>query len=154
MSVVIVVGAQWGDEGKGKVVDLYTERADTIVRYGGGANAGHTLVINGQKLVTRLVPSADISPTAAAAILKQLGEIAEGLVFCVHDRKLKLRRARQLFVEVNPTRRAYGAWRADAFQQSHGDIAALGFEEQLVRRLFDIAQQVRTRRPGLRASCP
>src|SRR5438270_689472 len=45
MSVVIVVGAQWGDEGKGKVDDLFTERANVVVRYGGGANAGHTLVI-------------------------------------------------------------------------------------------------------------
>jgi adenylosuccinate synthase len=57
MSVVIVVGAQWGDEGKGKVVDLMSERADAVVRYGGGANAGHTLVIGGKKLVTHLVPS-------------------------------------------------------------------------------------------------
>ena len=57
MSVVIVVGAQWGDEGKGKVVDLFTERADVVVRYGGGANAGHTLVVDGQKLVTHLIPS-------------------------------------------------------------------------------------------------
>jgi len=62
MSVVIVVGAQWGDEGKGKVVDLYAEAADTVVRYGGGANAGHTLVINGQKLVTHLVPSGVCHP--------------------------------------------------------------------------------------------
>ncbi len=62
MSVVIVVGAQWGDEGKGKVVDLYTERADTIVRFGGGANAGHTLVIDGQKIITRLVPSGVCHP--------------------------------------------------------------------------------------------
>jgi adenylosuccinate synthase len=57
MSVVIVVGAQWGDEGKGKVVDLLTERAHAVVRYGGGANAGHTLVIGGEKVVTRLIPS-------------------------------------------------------------------------------------------------
>ena len=62
MSVVIVVGAQWGDEGKGKVVDLFTEQADAVVRYGGGANAGHTLVINGQKLVTHLVPSGVLHP--------------------------------------------------------------------------------------------
>src|SRR5436190_24271747 len=62
MSVVIVVGAQWGDEGKGKVVDLLTERADTVVRYGGGANAGHTLVSDGQKLVTHLVPSGVCHP--------------------------------------------------------------------------------------------
>jgi adenylosuccinate synthase len=57
MPVVIVVGAQWGDEGKGKVVDLLSERAQMVVRYGGGANAGHTLVIGGEKLVTHLVPS-------------------------------------------------------------------------------------------------
>jgi adenylosuccinate synthase len=62
MSVVIVVGAQWGDEGKGKVVDLFTERAELVVRYGGGANAGHTLVIDGQKLVTHLVPSGVLHP--------------------------------------------------------------------------------------------
>src|ERR1041384_5948833 len=62
MSVVIVVGAQWGDEGKGKVVDLFTERANIVVRYGGGANAGHTLVIDGQKLVTHLVPSGGCHP--------------------------------------------------------------------------------------------
>ena len=57
MAVVVIVGAQWGDEGKGKVVDLYTEHADMVARYGGGANAGHTLVVDGQKLVTRLIPS-------------------------------------------------------------------------------------------------
>jgi len=62
MSVVIVVGAQWGDEGKGKVVDLFTERAHTVVRYGGGANAGHTLVIDGVKLVTHLIPSGVCHP--------------------------------------------------------------------------------------------
>jgi len=68
MSVVIVVGAQWGDEGKGKVVDLFTERADTVVRYGGGANAGHTLVIGGQKLVTHLVPSGVCHPGKACVL--------------------------------------------------------------------------------------
>ena len=57
MAVVIVVGAQWGDEGKGKVVDLLTERANLVVRWAGGANAGHTLVVDGKKHVTRLIPS-------------------------------------------------------------------------------------------------
>src|SRR5260221_7931861 len=57
MASVVIVGAQWGDEGKGKVVDLYTEFADVVVRFGGGANAGHTLVVDGQKLVTHLIPS-------------------------------------------------------------------------------------------------
>jgi adenylosuccinate synthase len=62
MPCVVVVGAQWGDEGKGKVVDLLTESADAVVRYGGGANAGHTLVIGGAQLVTHLIPSGVLHP--------------------------------------------------------------------------------------------
>jgi adenylosuccinate synthase len=57
MPAVVVVGAQWGDEGKGKIVDIFTEHADMVVRYGGGPNAGHTLVVGNEKLVVRLVPS-------------------------------------------------------------------------------------------------
>jgi adenylosuccinate synthase len=57
MTFVVVVGAQWGDEGKGKVVDLLAREADIVVRYGGGANAGHTLVVGGEKIILRLVPS-------------------------------------------------------------------------------------------------
>src|SRR3970040_2897346 len=54
---VIVIGTQWGDEGKGKVVDLLTERAAAVARFQGGHNAGHTLVIDGQKTVLHLIPS-------------------------------------------------------------------------------------------------
>ncbi|WP_137168230.1 adenylosuccinate synthase [Salinimonas lutimaris] len=54
---VVVLGTQWGDEGKGKVVDLLTDRAKYVVRYQGGHNAGHTLVINGEKTVLHLIPS-------------------------------------------------------------------------------------------------
>ncbi len=57
MSALVIVGAQWGDEGKGKVVDLYTPYADLVVRYAGGANAGHTLVVGGEKLILHLIPS-------------------------------------------------------------------------------------------------
>jgi adenylosuccinate synthase len=52
-----VVGAQWGDEGKGKIVDIFTEHADMVVRYAGGPNAGHTLVVGDKKIVVRLIPS-------------------------------------------------------------------------------------------------
>jgi len=62
MSTAVIVGAQWGDEGKGKVVDLVTEAADMVVRYAGGPNAGHTLVVGGQKIVVRLVPSGILQP--------------------------------------------------------------------------------------------
>ena len=54
---VVVIGTQWGDEGKGKVVDLLTEKADAVVRFQGGHNAGHTLVIDGKKTVLHLIPS-------------------------------------------------------------------------------------------------
>ena len=54
---VVVIGAQWGDEGKGKVVDLLTERADAVVRFQGGHNAGHTLVIDGEQTILHLIPS-------------------------------------------------------------------------------------------------
>ncbi len=57
MSSVVVVGAQWGDEGKGKVVDLYAQHAQSVVRYAGGANAGHTLVVGGETLILHLIPS-------------------------------------------------------------------------------------------------
>ena len=57
MSTLVVVGVQWGDEGKGKVVDLLTREADVIVRFQGGNNAGHTLVVGGQKTIVRLIPS-------------------------------------------------------------------------------------------------
>jgi adenylosuccinate synthase len=54
---VVILGTQWGDEGKGKIVDLLTEKASTVVRFQGGHNAGHTLVINGEKTVLHLLPS-------------------------------------------------------------------------------------------------
>lgn len=57
MSATVVVGAQWGDEGKGKLVDVLAANADMVVRFQGGSNAGHTLVVNGKKTVLHLIPS-------------------------------------------------------------------------------------------------
>src|SRR3989449_11583662 len=57
MANTILVGAQWGDEGKGKIIDVLTEEADVVVRTQGGNNAGHTVHIKGQKYVLHLVPS-------------------------------------------------------------------------------------------------
>ena len=83
---IVVIGTQWGDEGKGKIVDLLTAHAKAVVRYQGGHNAGHTLKINGEKTILRLIPSgilhpgvqcyigngAVISPTALLAEIKGL----------------------------------------------------------------------------------
>ncbi len=57
MGSIVVVGAQWGDEGKGRIVDLLSERADVVVRFQGGANAGHTIIAEGQEYVLHLIPS-------------------------------------------------------------------------------------------------
>ena len=54
---VVVIGAQWGDEGKGKIVDWLTDRCAAVARFQGGHNAGHTLVIDGEKTVLHLIPS-------------------------------------------------------------------------------------------------
>lgn len=62
MSEIVIVGAQWGDEGKGKLVDVLAESANWVVRFQGGANAGHTLVVDGQKIVLHLIPSGILRP--------------------------------------------------------------------------------------------
>ena len=83
---VVVLGTQWGDEGKGKVVDLLTERAQYVVRYQGGHNAGHTLVINGEKTVLHLIPSGILRDNVTSiigngvvlapdALMKEMGEL-------------------------------------------------------------------------------
>src|SRR5688572_28789926 len=62
MSTLSIFGAQWGDEGKGKIIDLHAREADVIVRYQGGPNAGHTVVVDGNKFILRLVPSGILHP--------------------------------------------------------------------------------------------
>ncbi len=57
MKNIVIVGAQWGDEGKGKVIDIFSRKADYVVRYQGGNNAGHTVVIDGESFILHLVPS-------------------------------------------------------------------------------------------------
>ncbi len=68
MANIVIVGAQWGDEGKGKIVDIFTEYADLIVRFQGGNNAGHTIVVNGEKTVLHLIPSGILHPNKKCII--------------------------------------------------------------------------------------
>ncbi len=68
MSVKVIVGAQWGDEGKGKIVDLLSANADIVARFQGGANAGHTIVIDDKKYVLHLIPSGILNPTTKCVI--------------------------------------------------------------------------------------
>lgn len=68
MTVQVVVGTQWGDEGKGKIVDVLAEKADMVVRFQGGDNAGHTVVVNGKKHVLHLLPSGVLHEDASCII--------------------------------------------------------------------------------------
>ncbi len=68
MSVRIAVGAQWGDEGKGKIIDLLSSGADLVVRYQGGANAGHTVKINDKKFILHMIPSGVLNKKTVSAI--------------------------------------------------------------------------------------
>ncbi|MFO0664731.1 MAG: adenylosuccinate synthase [Polyangiaceae bacterium] len=113
MSSAIIVGAQWGDEGKGKIVDALSEEADLVVRFAGGANAGHTLVVGGRKIVLHLVPSGIlrgscmniIGPGCVVdpeALEKELGELEEAGI-APTPRQLALAREAHL---VTPYHRA------------------------------------------------
>ena len=88
---VVVIGTQWGDEGKGKIVDWLTEHAQGVVRFQGGHNAGHTLVIDGKKTVLRLIPSGILRPGVSvyigngvvlspSALLQEIGELERAAI--------------------------------------------------------------------------
>lgn len=105
MSGIVVVGAQWGDEGKGKLVDVFSANADMVVRYQGGANAGHTLVVNGQKTILHLVPSGILHPDTICLVTA--GVVVDVFGILEEIRKLKmsglLTNPRQLQISDNAT---------------------------------------------------
>ncbi len=105
MSTMIVVGAQWGDEGKGKIIDVLSENADYVVRYQGGANAGHTLVVKGEKTILHLIPSGVLHPDTTCVIGSGCVLDIETLV--VEIKKLKaqglLQNPKQLLISDNAT---------------------------------------------------
>jgi len=108
MPVVVLIGAQWGDEGKGKVVDYFASKADVVVRFQGGNNAGHTLVVGGEKIILHLIPSGILHPGKLCIIgnglvvdPKVLLEEIDGLKAKGHfkdDSKLKISERVQLIL--------------------------------------------------------
>lgn len=95
MSSQVVVGTQWGDEGKGKIVDVLAEKADMIVRFQGGDNAGHTVIVNGKKYVLHLLPSGVLHKDAVCVIgpgvvcnpfvlLEEMDTLEKGGLTCDH----------------------------------------------------------------------
>lgn len=99
MSNMIVFGTQWGDEGKGKIVDILTEEADIIVRYQGGNNAGHTLVTGGKKFILHLIPSGILHSDKTCLIGN--GVVLDPEVFCAEIDKL-----RESGINITPERLA------------------------------------------------
>ncbi|WP_137153042.1 adenylosuccinate synthase [Devosia sp. FKR38] len=94
MANVVVVGSQWGDEGKGKIVDWLSERADVVVRYHGGHNAGHTLVIDGVSYKLALLPS--------GLVQGKLSVIGNGVVVDPHHFVVEMAKLRGQGVEITP----------------------------------------------------
>lgn len=94
MANVVVVGSQWGDEGKGKIVDWLSERADVVVRFQGGHNAGHTLVVDGNVYKLSLLPS--------GLVRNKLSIIGNGVVFDPHAFVAEVAKLRGQGVEINP----------------------------------------------------
>lgn len=105
MSEVIIVGSQWGDEGKGKVVDLFSAQADLVIRYQGGANAGHTLIVNGQQTILHLLPSGILHESCVCLIAA--GVVLDVEIITAEIRALKktgrLKRDQQLLISDNTT---------------------------------------------------
>jgi adenylosuccinate synthase len=87
MKTLAIIGAQWGDEGKGKITDLLSEKCDVVVRYQGGNNAGHTIIVDGKKIVLHLIPSGILHPHCVSLI-------GHGVVFdpeAFHTELIKVR---------------------------------------------------------------
>src|ERR1700694_4673686 len=95
MANVVVVGAQWGDEGKGKIVDWLSVGADVVVRFQGGHNAGHTLVIDGKVFKLALLPSGIVRPG-------KLSVIGNGVVLDPYHLAAEIEKVRAQGVEVTP----------------------------------------------------
>ena len=83
----VILGAQWGDEGKGKIVDVLSERFSVVARYAGGHNAGHTVIISGKKFVLQLIPCGVLRPECKGVIGN--GVVLDPMAFLSEVKKLK-----------------------------------------------------------------
>ncbi len=163
MSNVIVLGAQWGDEGKGKVVDLLAERFDIVARYQGGHNAGHTVFIGSKKFVLKLIPSGILRPGVEAvigngvvidlaALLEEMTALeAAGIdvarqlrisnrahiIFPFHRLIEKMSEARENRVPIGTTSRGIGPCYEDKTGRRGIRVADL-FDPESFRTLYDV----------------
>jgi adenylosuccinate synthase len=133
MTTLAVVGAQWGDEGKGKVVDVLAAQADLVARFAGGNNAGHTLVVDGKKIVTHLVPSGCTYPGTRCLL-------GAGMVIDP-----------EVFAEEIAEIRAHGLLQGDELRVSLDAHVIFGFHRELdgLREDASGAQTIGTTRRGI-----
>jgi adenylosuccinate synthase len=163
MSNVIVLGAQWGDEGKGKVVDLLSDRFDIVARYQGGHNAGHTVFIGEKKFVLKLIPSGILRPGVEAvigngvvidlaALLDEIESLEKAgidvrshlrisnrahVIFPFHRLIEKMSEARENRVPIGTTSRGIGPCYEDKIGRRGIRIADL-FDSESFRTLYDV----------------
>lgn len=146
---LVVIGAQWGDEGKGKIVDLLTEKAGAVVRFQGGHNAGHTLVIHGKKTVLHLIPSGILHEGVVSyigngvvlclrALLSEMNELlAEGVPV---DERLRLSPACALILPTHiALDQAREAAKGDAKIGTTGRGIGPCYEDKVARRGLRLA---------------
>ncbi len=161
---VVVLGTQWGDEGKGKIVDLLTDRADAVVRFQGGHNAGHTLVIDGEKTVLHLIPSGILREhvqcfigngvvLSPEALLKEMGSLeARGvpvrerlkisaacpLILPYHVALDQAREAKRGFEKIGTTGRGIGPAYEDKVARRGLRLGDLQDEHRFARKLREV----------------
>ena len=146
----IIVGAQWGDEGKGKVVDLYSSKTDYIVRYQGGNNAGHTLVVGGKKTVLHLIPSGILHPKKTCLIgngvvldpqvfFKEIESLEAAGIFHGHPPESRIHISERTHL-ILPYHRLLDQWREEKASHSASKIGTTGrgigpaYEDKIARR--------------------
>src|SRR4051812_13565117 len=163
MSNIIVLGAQWGDEGKGKVVDLFSDRFDIVARYQGGHNAGHTVFIGEHKYVLKLIPSGILRPGIQAVIgngvvvdpgalleemntLEKVGIPVAGnlfisnrahVIFPFHRLVEKMSEARENRIPIGTTSRGIGPCYEDKTGRRGIRVADL-FDPESFRIMYDV----------------
>ena len=163
---VVVLGTQWGDEGKGKIVDLLTDQADAVVRFQGGHNAGHTLVIDGEKTVLHLIPSGILREhvqcfigngvvLSPEALLKEMGELeARGvpvrerlqisaacpLILPYHVALDQAREAKRGFEKIGTTGRGIGPAYEDKVARRGLRLGDLQEEHRFARKLKEVME--------------
>jgi adenylosuccinate synthase len=165
MSNVVILGAQWGDEGKGKMVDLFSDRFDVVVRYQGGHNAGHTIVVGSQKYILTLIPSGILRGKVAvignglvidpAELIRQISvleavgvDVASHLaisnrahvIFPFHRMMEKMSEAREGRIALGTTSRGIGPCYEDKIARRGIRMADL-IDEESLPAMFDALSQ-------------